>query len=84
MACLCPVVAARIPGLEETCGDAAVYCDPHSPADIATQVLGLLDDPALDRVMRERAGARAAGFTWERAARQLAHIADRFAAGRRV
>lgn len=76
MACGCPVVASRIPALLETCGEAALYCDPASPADIADQVRRLLDDPDLEAAMRNAARARAAMFTWERAARRLAHIVD--------
>jgi glycosyltransferase involved in cell wall biosynthesis len=78
MACGCPVVASRIPGLEETCGDAAIYVDPDAPADIAAQVCALLDDPAREAAMREKARSRARGFTWERAARELTAIIGRY------
>jgi len=76
MACGCPVVASRIPALQETCGDAALYVDPSSPADIARQVCRLLDDPALDQAMRAAAREWVRAFTWARAAKQLADIAD--------
>ena len=84
MACGCPVVASRIPGLKETCADAAAYIDPNSPADIAMQVCRLLDTPSLQDAMRDKARSRAGSFTWERAARQLAGIADYFARNRRT
>ena len=79
MACGCPVVASRIPGLEETCADAAIYIDPNSPSDISMQVCRLLDTPSLEGMMRDKAKSRASSFRWERAARQLADIADHFA-----
>ena len=77
MACGCPVVASRIPALQEVCAEAAVYVDPHHPGDIAAGVLGLLDAPALHTAMSSAARARATHFTWHRAATQLAAIADR-------
>jgi glycosyltransferase involved in cell wall biosynthesis len=80
MACGCPVVASRIPALVETCGGAAHYFDPASPADIAAQVCGLLDSQALETDLRAGARARVRDFTWARAAAQLTDIADRYAA----
>jgi glycosyltransferase involved in cell wall biosynthesis len=81
MACGCPVAAARIPALLETCRDAAQYFDPASPADIADQVCRLIDDPSLAAALRGAAQARLGAFTWARAAAQLADIADGYAAG---
>ncbi len=80
MACGCPVVASRIVGLEETCGDAAIYVDPGSPTDIAARVCALLDDPAQEAAMREKALSRASVFTWERAAHELTAIIGRYRA----
>ncbi len=81
MACGCPVAASRIPALQETCGDAALFFDPASPADIAERVCQLLDSETLTDTLRAAARARIPRFTWARAARRLAVIADRFAAG---
>jgi glycosyltransferase involved in cell wall biosynthesis len=78
MACGCPVVVSRIPALQETCADAAVYVDPQSPADITKQVCALLDDPAREEMMRAKARSRALEFTWARAARQLIAAVERF------
>ncbi|MGD0107138.1 MAG: glycosyltransferase family 1 protein [Rhodopila sp.] len=78
MACGCPVVASRIPSLQETCGEAAVYIDPNSPADIAARVCQVLDDTSLQAAMRENAKTRAGTFTWDRAARQLGDIVARY------
>lgn len=68
MASGCPVVAAGIPALHETCGDAAVYCDPTSPDHIAARVLQVCDDPALQSRLRAAGERHAAGMTWRRAA----------------
>ena len=77
MACGCPVVAARIPALQETCADAAAYADPTAPNDIAEQVCRLLADDSAASGLRAAGSARAATFTWQRAASQLVEIADR-------
>jgi glycosyltransferase involved in cell wall biosynthesis len=71
MACGCPVVAADILALRETCAGAVQFCDPDSPEDIATQVLAVLDSPARRQELREAGQARAALFTWARAAAAL-------------
>ena len=75
MACRCPVAAADISGLRETCGEAATFFNPRSSASIAETVLSLLDNPARAEAMREAGAARAARFTWSRAADALAAVA---------
>lgn len=71
MRCGVPVVAARATSLPEVAGDAAHYCDPFDVDDIARALHEVVTDAALrDRL--GRAGiARAAQFTWERAATDL-------------
>ena len=71
MACCCPVVASAIPALMETCADAALYCDPASPADITRQVCRVLDDAGLADALRRAGEERAKSLTWDRAARLL-------------
>src|SRR5512140_731468 len=34
MLCGCPVIVSTAPALVETCGEGALFCDPHSPADV--------------------------------------------------
>ncbi|WP_242402425.1 glycosyltransferase [Komagataeibacter kakiaceti] len=75
MACGCPVVAADIPVLHEICGPAALYADPLDPEAIARGVTYLLDTPAMAEDMRAAGLARAAGYTWDRAAQSLLEIA---------
>ena len=71
MRCGVPVVAARATSLPEVAGDAAHYCDPFDVDDIARALHEVVTDASLrDRL--GRAGiARAAQFTWERAATDL-------------
>ncbi len=75
MACGCAVVAARAGALPEVCGDAALLADPGNPDDIAAAVARVLDESGLADRLREAGRARAAGYTWEAAARRLAGVA---------
>lgn len=77
MACGCPVVVSRAASLPEVCGDAAVYCDPHDPVDIARAIDQVLADPAAQEDLRARSLERAGSFSWRRAARaMLGHIEE--------
>jgi glycosyltransferase involved in cell wall biosynthesis len=69
-------VASAIPALEERCGDAASYCDPHDPGDIAAKVLALLRDPQQRRTLVERGRARVRPYTWERCAAQTRSVIE--------
>lgn len=71
MGCKCPVVVARSSSLPESCGDAALYCDPSSPADIAEKIAFLLDDPELAEKMRTLGSLWSARFTTQRTASLL-------------
>lgn len=76
-----PVIAARSPGLAETCGEAVRYVDPYSVADLATALLEVATDSALRADLAARGTARAREFSWAASAR--AHIAAYTLAGRR-
>lgn len=76
MCCGCPVVAADIPVLHEICGDAATYVNPHNADAITRGVMHILDTPAKAQEMRQAGLARAATFTWEKAARSLLQITE--------
>jgi glycosyltransferase involved in cell wall biosynthesis len=68
MACGTPVVAANAAALPETCGGAALLADPRDAEAFAAALLQAATDEA-DRTRLIDAGrARAADFTWERAA----------------
>jgi glycosyltransferase involved in cell wall biosynthesis len=65
MACGAPVVASGVTSIPEVVGDAALLCDPRSPADFAEALTRVLDDVGLAATMRERGLARSRRFTWE-------------------
>lgn len=76
MACGCPVVASDIPALRERCGEAALYCDPHHPEDIARKTAQILNDENVrDRLVQ--AGYRQAEkYTWEACARETFRLLE--------
>ena len=74
MAAGVPVLAADIPALRESGGDAAVYLPPGRPERWSAAIERLLDDPD-ERARRAEAGRRRADtFTWERTARGVADL----------
>jgi glycosyltransferase involved in cell wall biosynthesis len=72
MAAGTPVVAARAPGVTETCGAAARYFDPRDPDDLAAALREIANDAQLRARLSAAGRARAAEFSWERSAR--AHL----------
>ncbi|MDP1846253.1 MAG: glycosyltransferase family 1 protein [Solirubrobacteraceae bacterium] len=67
-----PVIAARSPGLAETCGEAPLYVDSHDADGLAHALARVAADPALRSVLAAAGRERAAGFSWRTSAR--AHI----------
>jgi glycosyltransferase involved in cell wall biosynthesis len=52
----------------EICGDAAEFFDPTDPAALCRTLGGLLDDPARKAALGRAGRARAAAFSWSKAA----------------
>ena len=63
-----PVACGNRSTLPEVAGDAALLFDPTDERAIASAILRLVDDPAEAARLRTAGRARAATFTWERAA----------------
>lgn len=73
----CPVVASAIPVHYEHLGDAALYCNPHDPDDIARKIETVLGHPGLADGLRRRGLRKASEYTWNRcAAETLEAIAE--------
>lgn len=84
MACSCPVVASNIPALRETCGDAALFCNPASPRDIAMQVGCVIDDAGVRERLRNAGRLRAGALTWDRAGRALDKVVETVASSKKM
>ena len=68
MACGVPVVCSHASSLPEVGSDAARYFDPTDVAAMADAIMAVWRDETLRDDMRRRGLARAAQFSWERAA----------------
>ncbi|MBN1483180.1 MAG: glycosyltransferase family 4 protein [Chloroflexia bacterium] len=76
MACGVPVVAANTSSLPEVVGEAGLLVDPLDEAALAAAVQRLLQEPGLRGELRQRGLARAAGFSWERCARETLAVLE--------
>jgi glycosyltransferase involved in cell wall biosynthesis len=75
-------VASGIPALREVCGDAALYCDPNDPRDIAKKIQLVAKDQEVRERLRRNGLARVKEFSWEKCARQTFAILSRVIARR--
>jgi glycosyltransferase involved in cell wall biosynthesis len=83
MACGTPVVVTDTSSLPEVCGDAALYAPVGRDDLLAAQAERLLSDPELVRRMTDDGLARAAEFTWPKAAAKMLAVYRRLLAGAR-
>ncbi|WP_321783554.1 glycosyltransferase family 1 protein [Paraburkholderia sp. J94] len=67
----CPVIASRLPAVQEACGDAVLYTSPDDPAELARLLERITADAALRANLRERGRARTAELTWHATAVKL-------------
>jgi glycosyltransferase involved in cell wall biosynthesis len=66
-----PVVSSRAGSLDEVIADAALTADPEDVETLAWHVGSVLTDDRLREVMVARGRARAAQFSWDKAAEQM-------------
>jgi glycosyltransferase involved in cell wall biosynthesis len=65
-----PVACSDVSSLPEIAGDAALLFDPRSEQQISGAIVALLSDATLAGELAAKGRARAAEFTWQRAARE--------------
>lgn len=76
MACGCPVIVSAAASLPEVCGEAALYCDPHDPGDIAAKMLEVATSEATRATLREKGLAHARRYTWDKCARETLAVIE--------
>lgn len=77
MACGAPVLSSDRSSLPEVVGDGGLYFDPFDAHAIADAIVRMVVDDELHAVLAARGLARAATFTWQRAARlALDHLEE--------
>ncbi|MGO4496267.1 glycosyltransferase family 4 protein [Paenibacillus sp. 2RAB27] len=74
MASECPVVVSSAASLPEVCGDAALYCDPFNPMDIANKIEKLLNDKSYKDLIVKKGKEHAKKYTWEKCAKETIAI----------
>ena len=80
MACGTPVVASRASCLPEVAEGASVLVDPDEADEMADALAQTLNDDTLRSDLAARGRARAAEYTWRRAAEQLLGVYQKVAA----
>jgi glycosyltransferase involved in cell wall biosynthesis len=70
MACGTPVVCSSAASLPEVAGQGALYADPHSPEEIASQLLRVFSDADLRAALIERGWKNLQRFSWQDTAAQ--------------
>lgn len=85
MSCGAPVITSRVASLPEVGGEAVCYVDePRDRTELAQALQRVLEDPALQQRLRDDGLARAATFSWDRAARETLAILHRVVADERL
>lgn len=74
MACGAPVVCSNTSSLPEVVGDAALTVDPMDVGALAHAIQHALTDDSAYQTLRAKGHARAAQFTWRKAAAQTARV----------
>ena len=71
-----PVVTSNTSSMPEVGGDAALYVNPHDPAEIADTVVQAAEDSPLRATLIQKGLARASAFTWRRTAEATMSVYD--------
>jgi glycosyltransferase involved in cell wall biosynthesis len=71
-----PVVTSNLSSMPEVSGEAALYVNPHDPADIAQKVVQAVEDRNRRAALIQKGLGRAGEFTWQRAARATLAVYD--------
>ncbi len=79
MACGVPVLLSDSSSLPEAGGQAAIYADPSSSADIAAKIRSILEDEHLRQRMIRDGLEHVKSFSWKRSANTLLEAIDKLA-----
>jgi glycosyltransferase involved in cell wall biosynthesis len=81
MVCGTPVITSHISSLREVAGDAAIFIDPHSTAQITKAMLQVLENEQLREELQQKGYAQAQYFTWPKAANKLLSVYQKLGEG---
>lgn len=77
MACGVPVVCTDNSSLPEAVGDAAVLVDALSVDDIKNGIIGVLNNPRLQKQLTNKGSKQVNKFSWDKSAELLLEDLDR-------
>ena len=69
-----PAVCSSASCIPEVCGDAAIYFDPHSPADMAEKIEFILADNNLREQQIKKGYEQIKKYSWERMAQETLSV----------
>lgn len=72
-----PVITSNISSMAEVAADAGLLVDPKDPASIGAAMERVYSDEALRRQLIEKGKARAAEFSWPKAAREYVELLEK-------
>jgi glycosyltransferase involved in cell wall biosynthesis len=75
MASETPVIASRIPGVEDVVGDGGMLVTPRDPLELSRAITSMLDDPKKARAMGKNGRQRVErNYDWKVVARQVVDV----------
>ncbi len=81
MACGTPVITANNSSLPEAGGEAAIYIETGNDTQLASAIESTLKSPEKLDALRSAGLKHSAGFTWEKSARKLVTVLQKFQKG---
>jgi glycosyltransferase involved in cell wall biosynthesis len=66
----CPVIVSNTASLPEVCGEAALYCNPSDPQDIADKIRLMMNNPELRDELRKKGMQQIKRYSWSECAYQ--------------
>ena len=74
MSCSCPIITSNTFSLPEVASDAALYVDPHSISDIASNIVKLANNEELKKELIKKGLERKDKFSWEKSTKKISNI----------
>ena len=74
----CPIIASNVSSIPEVLGDAAIYCDPRSPAEFAFAMEKVISNENLRKDLKNKGRIQSKKFNWENSAQVLYNLLETF------
>jgi len=74
----CPIIASNTSSIPEVLGEAAIYCDPRSPAEFAFAMEKIISNEELKADLINKGRIQSKKFNWENSAQVLYNLLETF------